>query len=1300
MVIAMKKIFGTLFFVIVFSSALFLTASADIDNLALNKKVSVNNPAVSAEYGIEKICDGSSLSRYTAKNPTEGQYAPTYITFDFEETLEYDTVDIREYLANITDFKLEYSSDGENWTLIKARTKNAKNDTAVERITFDAVQSRYLRLCVNASEGNISIYEIVLRLNNEKVPVSRGKNVTESIFNEWAYVHGPEKMLDGDTTSRWANPILPTEKEPHILTVDLENEEKINYYFIQEHIPRMLDFKIEYSLDGTSWETAVHKEYADANRSKYIEGEFDEITARYMRIVIPKSTDECSIHELEFKYAEDKPEVGNVSIKHANAASSKLVGTYKYSHPAKKAEGKSIYKWYRSDSEYGGYTLISGADQSTYTLTKDDCEKYIKFEVTPVTGETNSTGDAVMSAPIKAPNQILIGKIVLADGMNEGFINKERKEIKDGDYKCKVFTENGVIYVPLRFIAEAKGAEVGYKDGSVTVLYNGITKYITDYITLRDTAFVSTERIKEILHTSVYTNADGLVIIGDSVKNCYSDEIITEITNCLRYYGDTETLKTTAQSLFALMDFSDKSLSQIKSEYESGNYGKAMELYKDRFIEKAMKKYAPDMIGWVMHTTTEDIMNNIVQMNHPSGYCKASIGTPGSIPWFSMPPEEQNGWWVNLSSMHFPYNYVNAFLEKGETAYMKRWALVWDDFARNNYDAWIETLNSSDSQYHGSIEATYQPPLHMSWKLGNFVSQIGAAARYSPQNTKASVPGLYLADIIVRTIDYIDNSVAGSSVNATPNQVIEAGISLVTANSFLEDFTPCKKYYNDGTDIISTYLSLQYLPDGSDFEQSFNYNEALLEKAREFKKMYAADSVKPEFYGKLDEIIDYRNRMLRTLRYPDGTGPSLRNGDIGYKSTYDQMEKTFKTAVNGSENSTLDFNSIQYPYGGFYSLRTLWADENAVNMFMKASRKGSGHFDESGNSLQLWAYGRELLADSGQSSYSTDFFEDYILSSFGANTVSVDGYSQTMAAEPEPTETYTEPIAARWLNTDKFDFTEGFYTYGYGITGDWSKKKRLINDVTHDRQVIFDREDEIFISTDLLKTANKHDYTQVWGFSPVFTEDKFMLVRSQNALKTKDAGGANISVYNFNNEQLDYETYYGVNEDGGKTVYGWQTAHNLGQLKKIDAHVKWSGTGNQLSVSLLAPSKDLTEKVVSSQKLTLSDSSLTGFTANLVSGAKITYIASKNGKRQITAEGFAVNAEGIYIKESKDGKITGIILNADSAEYNGKKTSETAKSYQFEIENGEIIMAVEAKIPEGFRWETNENGNNVPVYTK
>lgn len=237
MVIAMKKIFGTLFFVIVFSSALFLTASADIDNLALNKKVSVNNPAVSAEYRIEKICDGSSLSRYTAKNPTEGQYAPTYITFDFEETLEYDTVDIREYLANITDFKLEYSSDGENWTLIEARTKNAKNDTAVERITFDTVQSRYLRLCVNLSEGNISIYEIVLRLNNEKIPVSRGKNVTESIFNEWAYVHGPEKMLDGDTTSRWANPILPTEKEPHILTVDLENEEKINYISYRSIFP-------------------------------------------------------------------------------------------------------------------------------------------------------------------------------------------------------------------------------------------------------------------------------------------------------------------------------------------------------------------------------------------------------------------------------------------------------------------------------------------------------------------------------------------------------------------------------------------------------------------------------------------------------------------------------------------------------------------------------------------------------------------------------------------------------------------------------------------------------------------------------------------------------------------------------------------------------------------------------------------------------------------------------------------------------------------------------------------------------
>lgn len=1296
-----KSILTVLFVLSLMITALSITAFADIENLAVGAAVTTNNPSEKKEYAVDKVCDGTSLSRYIAANPTEGEYSPTYITFDFGSELEFDTFELREYLANITNFKIESSLDGNNWSTVAERSKKTKAAAVLTRLNFATVKTRYFRLCVTASEGNINIYEIVIKNNCLQVPPTRGKPVEESNYNEWgAWGCHVTNINDGDTTTRWVNPADTNETAPHTITIDLLNEEKLNYYYMHEHIATLLEFSIEYSLDGKVWQQAVHKVFDDTNRGIYTEGEFETITARYVRLVMPKATDDCSLYEWEMKYAEDVPKAGNVTVKKPSIDAVTLTGVYDYVHPAKHDEGQSLYQWYRADTEDGEYTAVDGADKITYTLTADDCEKWFKFEVTPVTLSTGVNGDKTQSRPVQAPNQILLGKIVFKDGLNEGYVNKERREIKDGDYKCKVFSQDGTVYVPVQFTADVFGAEVGYENGYTTVSIGGVKKYLTDSVVSRDTVFVSTERIKEIFDTNVYVDANGLVIIGDKVCNCYSDEIIKEISNTLEYYYDTETLKTTAESLFALADFSNKSLADIKTEYENGNYGKAMEMYKERFVDKASRKYAPDMVAWCMQTDIEDIMNNIVVMNHPAGYVKMSLGEIGNIAWFQDSPAENTGWWTNVSSMHFPYNFVEAFLENGDVKYMKRWALVWEDFAKNNYDAWLEAYNSTNATKHASIGSTYMPPLHVSWKLGNFVSQLGAAARYSPQNTNASIPGAYLASMIVRTIDYVDNLVANSASNDTPNQVIDAAISLVTANSFFEDFTICKGYYDRGIEIINDYLTLLYLPDGADVEQSFNYNEALIEKAEEFKEMFAHDSVKPDFYDKLDEVIAYRTRMLKTLRFPDDVGPSLRNGNIGGKIPYEQMLKNFKNAVNGTENSELDFNSIQFPYGGFYTLRTDWTGDNAVNMFIKGSRKGSGHHDESGNAIQLWAYGRELLADSGQSNYGTDFFEYYILSSFGANTISVDGYSQTMAAEPEPTTAYTDPIAARWLNTDKFDFTESFYNYGYGMTGDYSKKKLIIDDVTHNRRVIFDRESEIFVSTDIMATDAEHEYTQVWAVNHEFTEDEFMINRNKNLIKTLDPNGANISIYNFNNADIDYETYCGVNENDGETVYGWQTYQNYGQKPKIDTHVKWKGTGNQVAISLIVPYPDMNDKVKSTSKLELADSYLTGFTAELTDGSKISYIASKNGKRQIEIDGFRVNAEGLYIKQNKDGKITGIILDADNAEYNGKTTDLTTPNVQFEIANDEITVVEDIKIPDGFKWKKNENGNNVPVYTK
>lgn len=62
-----------------------------------------------------------------------------------------------------------------------------------------------------------------------------------------------------------------------------------------------------------------------------------------------------------------------------------LIIRYDYYDAENDAEGNTLFKWYRSDSQSGvNKGLISGATQATYNITSADTDKYLSAEVTPV----------------------------------------------------------------------------------------------------------------------------------------------------------------------------------------------------------------------------------------------------------------------------------------------------------------------------------------------------------------------------------------------------------------------------------------------------------------------------------------------------------------------------------------------------------------------------------------------------------------------------------------------------------------------------------------------------------------------------------------------------------------------------------------------------------------------------------------------------------------------------------------------------------------------------------------------------
>ncbi len=87
------------------------------------------------------------------------------------------------------------------------------------------------------------------------------------------------------------------------------------------------------------------------------------------------------------------PTATNVSITGTLKSGQQVTGTYTWADADNDdTESGSTFKWYRSDDAAGtGKTQITGATTVNYTLTNDDINKFISFEVTPNDGTTAGT---------------------------------------------------------------------------------------------------------------------------------------------------------------------------------------------------------------------------------------------------------------------------------------------------------------------------------------------------------------------------------------------------------------------------------------------------------------------------------------------------------------------------------------------------------------------------------------------------------------------------------------------------------------------------------------------------------------------------------------------------------------------------------------------------------------------------------------------------------------------------------------------------------------------------------------------
>ena len=280
---------------------------------------------------------------------------------------------------------------------------------------------------------------------------------------------------------------------------------------------------------------------------------------------------------------------------------------------------------------------------------------------------------------------------------------------------------------------------------------------------------------------------------------------------------------------------------------------------------------------------------------------------------------------------------------------------------------------------------------------------------------------------------------------------------------------------------LESEIGAQVYPDGMQYELTPGYHQVCVgnyEDVADLIRLHG-DEVPPYLYEGLGKMFSvYPKIAAPDFRTPAVNDSGRENAARILKEALlylpDRSEFRY-FASDRAEGEPPAYKSILLEYSGMVIFRSSW-EKDALWAYMDASPFGKAHQHEDKLSVQLWAYGHELMPEAGTFDYDTSEMRRYVLSTRGHNTARVDGFDQNRR------EGY------RWLPEDiakkadvRFDIgesretAEASYDEGYG-----PDKIR----VRHTRKLIFLKDEPglppMFVSVDRFEAGEEHDCQLIW----------------------------------------------------------------------------------------------------------------------------------------------------------------------------------------------------------------------------
>lgn len=287
---------------------------------------------------------------------------------------------------------------------------------------------------------------------------------------------------------------------------------------------------------------------------------------------------------------------------------------------------------------------------------------------------------------------------------------------------------------------------------------------------------------------------------------------------------------------------------------------------------------------------------------------------------------------------------------------------------------------------------------------------------------------------------------------------------------------------------LTEELDVQLYPDSFQYELTTGYHGVVI-----MNYSYCADicrAMEKPLPAVFHELMKRAYDLYPKLAMPNLITPSLNDGRLvdvasvcaGALAVFPEKEDLRYFASARAEGEPLFPKDTVMPYSGMAVLRDDWS-EHSQWAFFESAPFGRAHQHEDKLQFLLYAFGRDMLCDTGNFAYDSSDMRKFVLSARSHNTVLVDGLEQNRRGRyvwhDEDIRKLSDLTAELGEERDVLD---GIYNEGYGPD---------YLDVTHRRRVIKVKNHPLGLGTfyviaDRMTPAEgEHLYEAIWQLENV-----------------------------------------------------------------------------------------------------------------------------------------------------------------------------------------------------------------------